>query len=125
MSIPVKIEDLATTLEDFDIAYLLTVGERGIKVVCVDVQADSAGLKIPTSSKGASRNLELNNAVTLMCPPRQPRGFTLLVDGTAAAEGDGFRVTPTGAVLHRPASHADGPVGSDSCSNDCKPVGSA
>lgn len=123
MSIPVKIEDLAATLKDFDIAYLLTVGERGIKVVCVDVEPDGEGLKIPTSSRGTSRNLEQNSAVTLMCPPRDPRGFTLLVDGTAAGDGDGFRITPVGAVLHRPASYAAGLVGSDSCDNDCKPVG--
>jgi hypothetical protein len=30
--------------------------------------------------------------------------MTLLVDGTAAAEGDDVRITPTSAVLHKPAS---------------------
>lgn len=124
MSIPVKIEDLARTLEDFDLAYLLTVGERGIKVVCVEVEPDGARLRIPTSSKGTAHNLAQNASVTLMCPPREARGFTLLVDGTAAVDGDGFRVTPSGAVLHRPASHADTPVGSDGCGHDCQAVGS-
>ena len=50
------------------------------------------------------------------------RGFTLLVDGTGAVDGDDVRVTPTGAVLHRPAGHADGPPAPDGCGHDCAPV---
>lgn len=123
MSIPVKIEDLAETLQDFDLAYLISVGDGGIKVVCVDVEPDGARLRIPTASRGTARNLQRNAGVTLMCPPREPHGFTLLVDGTAAVDGDGFRLTPTGAVLHRPAAHADGPVDPDGCGHDCRPVG--
>lgn len=124
MSIPVKIEDLAKTLGDFDIAYLLTVGERGIKVVCVEVESDGETLRIPTASKGTARNLEQNSSVTLMCPPREPHGFTLLADGTASGDGEGFRMVPATAVLHRPAAHSDGPVDADGCGQDCKPVGS-
>ena len=47
-------------------------------------------------------NLAGNAAVTLVFPPREPRGFTLLVDGTAEVTGDDVRVTPATAVLHRP-----------------------
>lgn len=122
MSIPVKMEDLAKTLEDFDNAYLLTSGEDGVKVVCVELQADAGSLRIPTESRGTARNLERSDRVTVMCPPREPKGWTLIVDGTAETDGEGFRVTPTGAVLHRPASHADGPVDQDGCGHDCKPV---
>lgn len=120
MSIPVKIEDLATALDDFDTAYLLSVGDGRVKVVCVVAEVDGQSVRIPTGSKGTSRNLQQNPAVTLMCPPREAKGMTLIVDGTAVPDGEGFRITPAGAILHRPASHADGPVGSDSCGNDCK-----
>lgn len=122
MSIPVKIEDLAATLSDFDTAYLLSVGDRGIKVVCVEVEADAQGLQIPTHSKGTASNLARNPAVTLLCPPRRANDFTLLVDGTAAADADGFRMSPQTAVLHRPAPHADRPVPADGCGHDCKSV---
>lgn len=122
MSIPVKIEDLATALKDFDVAYLLSMGANGIKVVCVEVTADADGLTVPTGSGGTARNLELNPSVTLMCPPRQRRGYTLLVDGTAVVDGDGFRITPSGAVLHRPAAHGDAEATDDSCGHDCQPL---
>ena len=60
--------------------------------------------------------------MTLVFPPREPRGFTLLVDGTAEVAGDDVRITPATAVLHRPASHADGPPAPDGCGNDCAPL---
>lgn len=124
MSIPVKIEDLAKTLDDFDTAYLLTAGADGtVKVVCVEVDADGDSLRIPTGSKGASRNLAASSTATLMCPPRKAKGWTLIVDGTAESEGEGFRMSPRGAVLHRPASHSEAPVVDDGCASDCKPVG--
>ena len=120
MSIPVKMEDLARTLEDFDTAYLLTVGDGGVKVVCVVVQPDGQALRIPTGSRGTARNLERNAAGTVMCPPRAAKGMTLIVDGELSVDGEGFLMRPTGAILHRPAAHADGPVADDGCGNDCQ-----
>ena len=79
--------------------------------------------------KGTIANLAGNAAVTLVFPPREPKGFTLLVDGTGEAAGDDVRITPATAVLHRPGSHADGPPPppsageqTDSCANECAPV---
>ena len=76
--------------------------------------------------RGTLGNLVRSPAVTLVFPPRQPKGFTLLVDGTGEVSGEDVRVTPTGAVLHRPASHADGPPppasSVEDCDNDCVPV---
>jgi hypothetical protein len=67
--------------------------------------------------------------VTLVFPPREPKGFTLLVDGTAEVAGDDVWITPATAVLHRPASHAEGPSPPQSageqtggCENDCTSV---
>ena len=51
---------------------------------------------------GSLRNIAANPPVTLLFPPLENPGMTLLVDGTATAEGDDVRVTPTGAVLHKP-----------------------
>jgi hypothetical protein len=123
MSIPVDIGDLARALDDFGAGYLATVTNAGtVKVVTVEPSVVDGALVVERPGKGTVANLASNPAVTLVFPPPQPRGFTLLVDGTAEVTGDDVRVVPTGAVLHRPASHADGPPAPDGCGHDCAPV---
>jgi hypothetical protein len=125
MSIPVDVADLAKALEDFGAGYLLTVGgERRVKVVTVEPTVTDGVVLVEGPGKGTVANLAGNRAVTLVFPPREPRGFTLLVDGTAEVDGEDVRVAPATAVLHRPASHADGPPAPDGCGNDCAPVSS-
>jgi len=123
MSIPVDVADLAKALEGFGAGYLLTVGAAGtVKVVTVEPAVAGGVLLVAGPGTGTLANLAGNAAVTLVFPPPQPRGFTLLVDGTAEVAGDDVRLTPTGAVLHRPASHADGPPAPGGCGHDCAPV---
>lgn len=135
MSIPVDVADLASTLTSFGSGYLLTVTPRGtVKVVTVDPVVEGDDLVVRGPGRGTLANLAANPQVTLTFPPSQAHGFTLLVDGTGAVDGDGddalVRVRPAGAVLHRPAAHSDGPPapvvvpagsGTD-CGNDCHPV---
>jgi len=123
MSIPVDVADLARALEDFEAGYLLTVSAAStVKVVTVEPTLTDGALLATTPGKGTLANLADNTAVTLVFPPLQPRGFTLLVDGTAEVTGDDVRIVPSGAVLHRPASHADGPPAPGGCGHDCAPV---
>ena len=123
MSIPVDVADLAQALEDFGAGYLLTVSEAStVKVVTVEPTVTDGVLLAASPGKGTLANLAGNTAVTLVFPPVEPRGFTLLVDGAAEVAGDDVRIAPTGAVLHRPASHADGPPAPGGCGNDCAPV---
>jgi len=130
MSIPVEVADLARALEGFGAGYLLTVGAAGtVKVVTVEPAVRDGVVHVASPGRGTVANLATNPAVTLVLPPAEPRGFSLLVDGTGEVDGEDVRVTPTGAVLHRPASHADGPpppasagAQTDSCGNDCTPV---
>jgi len=128
MSIPVDPKDLAGALADFEAGYLLTVSEEGrIKAVTVEPSATAEALVVDGVSRGSARNIAENPRVTVLFPPRERHGFTLIVDGTATVTDDAIRVTPEAAVLHRPASHADGPLpaaSADSCGNDCRPVGS-
>lgn len=131
MSIPVDVADLERTLADFGAGYLLTASTDGaVKVVTVEPTMTDGMLLIAGPGRGTLANLAANPAakpkVTLAFPPREERGFTLLVDGTAetdGAEGQDVRVTPTGAVLHRPAAHSDGPLPPEGCGHDCHPVG--
>ena len=123
MSIPVDVGDLAQTLEEFGAGYLLTVTAAGtVKVVTVEPAVTDGVLLVHGPGKGTVANLADSSQVTLVFPPREPKGFTLLVDGTGEVAGDDVRVTPTGAVLHRPAGHADGPPAPDGCGHDCAPV---
>jgi len=123
MSIPVDLADLARALEDFGPGYLLTVSAAGtVKVVTVEPTVADGVLLVEGPGQGTLGNLAGNGSVTLVFPPQEPKGFTLLVDGTAEVAGDDVRVRPSGAVLHRPASHADGPPAPDGCGHDCVPL---
>ncbi|MDO5712399.1 MAG: pyridoxamine 5'-phosphate oxidase [Micrococcales bacterium] len=126
MSTPVDVADLAKALRDFDSGYLLTTAAGRVKAVTVEVRVTDSVLDIPGGSRGSAANLARNPSATLLFPPRQRHGYTLLVDGTAEARNDGFRFTPATAVLHRPSAYSDGPtpdgIGAEqagSCDNDC------
>ena len=128
MSIPVKPADLQAALSDFDSGYLLTTAASAespqVKVVTVDPVAGADGtLRIVGPGRGTLHNLAANAVVTVVFPPGERHGFTLLVDGDAVVDGEDVVVTATAAVLHRPAAHADGPLPPDGCGHDCVPVG--
>ncbi len=122
MSIPVKIGDIAVALERFGSGYLLTTTDGRVKVVTVEPTSADSGLRIAGPGRGTLSNLAVNPVVTLVFPPPDVHGHTLLVDGTAVVEGADVVVTPVTAVLHRPAAHADGPLPPDGCGQDCEPV---
>lgn len=122
MSIPVEVGDLGKALEGFGAGYLLTSSDGKVKVVTVEPSVTDGVVRVEAPGRGTAANLAGNPAVTLVFPPLEQRGYTLLVDGAAELDGDDVRITPTGAVLHRPAAHADGPPAPDGCGHDCQPV---
>jgi hypothetical protein len=122
MSIPLEIARLADTLSSYGAGYLLTCSANGrVKAVTVEPEPVGGILRCQPS-RGSAANLAANSAATLLFPPAEERGYTLLVDGLAAATDENIAFTPETAVLHRPASHADGPAASDGCGHDCAPV---
>ncbi len=91
MSIPVEIEQLAEALADRGAGYLLTASADGrAKAVTVEPTLSDGVLHCPPS-RGSARNLDAQPAATLLFPPTEPRGHTLLVDGTATADDGGRR----------------------------------
>lgn len=122
MSIVVDLDQLGVTLTEYGPGYLLTTGTDGrVKAVTVEPDLIDEVFDLPPS-RGSGRNLSGNPLATLVFPPPAPRGYTLIVDGTAAVTADGIRFTPETAVLHRPADHADGPPPTDGCGHDCRPL---
>lgn len=102
MSIPVEVADLPQRLAEFDRGYLLTSADGRVKAVSVRARAAGQDLVVGAPGRGSVANVAANPSVTLLFPPPAGPGMTLLVDGTAVADGDDVRVTPSSAVLHKP-----------------------
>ncbi|MFV0526669.1 MAG: pyridoxamine 5'-phosphate oxidase [Acidimicrobiales bacterium] len=122
MSIPVDVNDLARALSDYGPGYLLSTTDGRVKAVTVEPDVDGSVLRVTGPGGGSCRNVAANPVVTLLFPPPRPRGYSLIVDGTAEVAGDDVLVTATGAVLHRPAAHAEGELTGEGCGHDCLPV---
>ncbi len=138
MSIPVSVDRLAEVLGDYGAGYLLSVsGDGRVKVVTVEPEVAGEVLVVSGPGRGSLANVAGNPQVTLAFAPAEHHGFTLLVDGTATVHGDDVQVAPSGAVLHRPAAHSDGPpppasvvpagatgpvASPTGCGDDCHPV---
>lgn len=103
MSIPVDVSDLARTLADFGAGYLLTTGDGRVKAVSIAPELVDGVLVAHAPGRGSCANVAANPQATALFPPLTAPGFTLLVDGTAAVDGDDVRLTPTSAVLHQAA----------------------
>ena len=120
MSIPVDTAALTDSVARFgNLAFLLSGAELGgPHAVAVRVAWD--GRTINTRAGKTSRqNIAGRAEVTLLWPPVDDSGYSLIVDGSAAVEGDdNVRVTPIKAVLHR--SPAQTPL--DEPGSDCVTV---
>jgi len=120
MSIQVDPADLARTLGDYGVGYLLSTSPQGrIKAITITARVEGDVLVVPSPSTGTAANLAENPVATLLFPPLVQGGYTLLVDGSAKADVEGFRFFPTSAVLHRPATEEDTGSGASDCGQDC------
>lgn len=104
MSIPVALPELGQALQDYGFAYLLTVGQQGTpRVLAVQPRLEGDILWIDRLGRSTAAQVQRQPAVTLSWPPRVAGGYSLIVDGTAALQGEALAITPGHAVLHRPA----------------------
>lgn len=124
MSIPVPLDRLRAALEERGgNAYVLTVSDDGRPhVVHSALRWDGDALAADVGKRSAA-NAAARPSVSLLYPLRSDGDYSLIVDGTAAvvSRDDGRRllITPTKAVLHRPAP---APNPSSTCGADCVPV---
>ncbi|CAB4732658.1 MAG: pyridoxamine 5'-phosphate oxidase [Actinobacteria bacterium] len=103
MSIPIDLADLPAHLTGFPSAYLLSTTDGQVKVVQVDARLVDGDLVIAHPGRGSLANVASNPVVSVLFPPPLAPAFCLIVDGTAVVEGDDVRVTPSSAILHKPA----------------------
>jgi len=123
MSKPVALEQLRNEALRFTFApYLITVSDdarpHAVAVVAT-WEHETLAMEV---GKRSAHNASVRPQVSLLWPPNEPGGYSLIVDGTAAStSGDGrITVTPTRAVLHRPASASD--PNKAGCGADCVPI---
>jgi hypothetical protein len=130
MSIAVDIEALAERVVEYGPhPYLLTTSDDGrphavAVTVAWDGDGDGDGHRLRAGvGRRSATNVTTRPLVSLLWAPVEPGGYSLIVDGTAAVELSGtgdpadsaVTVTPTRAVLHRPAPGA-------ATGSDCAPV---
>lgn len=126
MSIPVDLAALGDALARHDVAYLLTCGDTRPHVAQVEPRLVDGVIVLAEPGRTARRVIGARPDVSLLLPPRDPAGHTLIVDGQAALDEAGaLRVTPSHAVLHRASSVTGAVPGAHdtACGNDCRPVG--
>jgi hypothetical protein len=121
----VDFKRLAAALPDYPFAYLITVDDnyRAHTVTVEPELRDGAVLDIGLIGGRTRENLAHRSDVTLLWPPPEPGGYSLIVDGRAeATESDGqtvrLGVVPTRALLHRDAD-PDSPNAAKGCLHDC------
>ena len=123
MSVKVDVSRLAETLRDYGFAYLLTVTDDD-RTHAVAVTPMMRGEEL-TFTDGLGRrtlaNLTSRPDVTLLWPPRDAGGYTLIADGRVTVADEVATFAPDRAVLHRPADHGAA-AGTTDCGNDCVPV---
>jgi len=108
MSIPVALEQLRAAIDERGrAAYLLTVSDDGVPHA-VHMPFDWEGdALVADVGRRTGMNAAARPTVSLLFPLRSPEDYSLIVDGTAtvapSTDGRRVRVTPTKAVLHRPA----------------------
>ena len=120
----VDFKRLAAALSNYPFAYLITVDD-GYRVHTVTVEPElREGVMDVGLVRGKTRkNLANRGDVTLLWPPREPGGYSLIVDGHAevtASEDETIQlgVVPTRALLHRNAD-PNTPGSAKGCLHDC------
>jgi len=118
VSVDIGLDRLRQELDAFRLApYLVTVNDDG-RPHAVAISVGWAGDALATRAGSRSlANLTRRSKVTLLWPPSEPDGYSLIVDGVASADLQGedqVTVQPVSAVLHRLAPQTPGqPVRSD------------
>jgi hypothetical protein len=122
MSVKVNLDQLADALSDFTFAYLITVGDDyRAHTVAVETVLSDGTFDIGGVGRSTGKNTTAHPDVTLVWPPGEQGGYTLIVDGRGALVDSALTITPVSAVLHRPA--APGLPTASGCGDDCIPIG--
>ncbi|MCV7021953.1 pyridoxamine 5'-phosphate oxidase family protein [Mycolicibacterium novocastrense] len=122
MSVKVDLDRLTDVLADFGFAYLISVGDDyRAHTVAVDPVLRDGRFDVGTVGRHTRENTDRHGDVTIVWPPSEPGGYSLIVDGQAHRAGEALSVQPSRAVLHRKAT-PESPSTSPDCLHDCVPL---
>lgn len=120
MSVPVPVEELGEAVGRFGAAtFLLTTGDD-LRPHATSVRVEMVGEQLRCGlGRRTARNATERPKISLLWPPTEPGGYSLIVDGDIAVSGTPGEdavglVTVSNAVQHRPA---------EAGGSDCRPVG--
>lgn len=125
MSVKVPLAELRAQTARFGNApYLLSQGDDG-RPHAVAVAVAWQGTDIVSSSGTRSaKNVGAHPLVSLLWPPVESGGYSLIVDGDGHVTGEGetrlIVIAPTHGVLHRPGLPSA--QSTSGCSSDCVPL---
>ncbi|MDT5207238.1 MAG: hypothetical protein QOD34_3874, partial [Mycobacterium sp.] len=111
----VDFERLADAMTGYHWAYLITVDDDyRVHTVTVEPELRNRIIAVGLIGGRTRRNVEKRSDVTLLWPPSDPGGYSLIVDGRADVLGVSdatddavvLQVAPTRALLHRNADSA-------------------
>jgi hypothetical protein len=122
----VDFERLADALDGYRFAYLVTVDDDyRVHTVTVEPELRERVMDVGLIGGRTRRNVESHSGVTLLWPPQEPDGYSLIVDGRAQVadptdsdDTAALRVVPTRALLHRNADPST-PGSAKGCLHDC------
>jgi hypothetical protein len=121
MSVKVDLDQLAGALADFTFAYLVTVDDGyHVHTVAVEPVLANGVLDVGQVGNSTRSNAGAHPDVTVVWPPREPGGYTLIIDGRAEVTDSALKVVPSRAVLHRKAT--PGVATKPGCLHDCVPL---
>jgi hypothetical protein len=122
MSIPVPLAELAQTIARYSLVYLLTIseGER-VHAVAASAAVEGDRLRVPALGRRSLANCAARRSVSLLWPPADEGGYSLIVDGDAELADGGVLIRPSRAVLHRSGA-ATGSTDADARASDCVEV---
>ncbi|TWP36220.1 pyridoxamine 5'-phosphate oxidase family protein [Leekyejoonella antrihumi] len=114
--------ELADAMDGYAFAYLMTVTDAGeAHAVAVQPRLSAGVLQIDAVGSRSRGNIGAHPQVSLVWPPADFDGYSLIVNGTAQPDDQpGIIVTPTRAVLHRPHEHEG--ESATGCGSDCVPL---
>lgn len=120
MSIPVDLDALRGELAARQRpAYVITAGVEGPPHLVATYLRWADGAFEAPAGRHTGRNVGQRPHATVVVPPDEAGGYSLIFDADAELRGDVVRLTATKAVLHRPAEGEGDP---GACGHDCAPL---
>ncbi len=120
MSVPVALDRLREEVARYgEHPFILTVSNDGRPHAVAATVAWDGDELVGGCGRSTATFATARPDISLLWPPIEAEGYSLIVDGTAKVEDQQVRVRPERAVLHRSAPSPD-PL--KSCSSDCVPI---